>query len=474
MSPSPFSFEIISDPRQNTLSNLVFEIEETSNLDFFKKVSLPEDITKEIEAKSQEAEKSSFCISTYFPLFGAKKIHILYIHDKTAYIKELSDLLGKIEGDIAFYTSRRDQIFPIMDTLLLTGYQFDQFLSKKKPRKFAVIHEAMPDRLRAEIMDHSSLLSSIYLVRDMVNTPASLKYPRRLAEQMMKLPFRHTKVTLMDRKELETKGFNLLLAVGAGSDKDSCVLVFERMIDKNLPTYGLVGKGLTFDAGGLQIKPDNAMLDMKMDMAGAATVVASLLYLDAHDDLRTNIIAAVGLTENMLGGGAMKPLDIIKAYNGKTVEIGHTDAEGRLVLADLLSYLETTYSPETIISVATLTGAVEHALGYDYAGVIGNNQEMIDELLTNPAGEERLWQLPLDAHMIESAKGKIADVRNITDGYKAGASMGAAFLTHFVRDSKLVHIDIAGTAYRTEPYSYFPKGATGFGVMTLVKFLMKK
>ncbi len=327
MPQSPFAFEVINDPKQNTLDNLVFEIEETSNLEFFKKVSLPEDIAREIETKSQEVEKSSFCISTYFPLFGAKKIHILYIHDKTAYTKELADLLKKIDGDIAFYTSRKDQIFPIMDTLLLTGYQFDQYLSKKKPRKFAVIHEAMPDRLRAEIMDRMSLLSSIYLVRDMVNTPASLKYPRRLAEQMMKLPFRHTKVTLMDKKELEIKGFNLLLAVGAGSDKDSCVLVFERMIDKNLPTYALAGKGLTFDAGGLQIKPDTAMLDMKSDMAGAAVVAATLLYLDAHDDLRCNIIAAVGLAENMLGGNAMKPLDIIKAHNGKTVEIGHTDAE---------------------------------------------------------------------------------------------------------------------------------------------------
>lgn len=138
---------------------------------------------------------------------------------------------------------------------------------------------------------------------------------------------------------------------------------------------------MTFDAGGLQIKSDDGMFDMKSDMAGAATVVGTLLALDNKTNLRANVVAAIGLTENLLGGSAMKPLDIIRGYNGKTVEIGHTDAEGRLVLADLLGYLEATYAPETIVSVATLTGAVLHALGQNYAGIIGNNQEIIQEIL---------------------------------------------------------------------------------------------
>lgn len=213
------------------------------------------------------------------------------------------------------------------------------------------------------------------------------------------------------------------------------------------------------------------MLDMKSDMAGAATVVGTLLALDSATNLRANVVAAIGLTENMLGGSAMKPLDIMRSYTGKTVEIGHTDAEGRLVLADLLGYLEATYTPETIISVATLTGAVLHALGQNYAGIIGNNQDIITEILANPTGEERFWQLPLDLDMIEKVKGEISDTKNVTSGYKAGSSMGAAFLTHFVKDSKLVHLDIAGPAYRTGSHSYFPKGGTGFGVMTLVEFL---
>jgi leucyl aminopeptidase len=473
MIPANFSLDILENPENNTLENLIIEVEELSNFDFFKRVHLPDDIMAEIESKSQEIDKWDFCISTYYPIFNAKKLHILYIHDKSKYTKTLSEMIGKISGDIAFYTSNREKMVSILDSLVLTTYTFEQFLTKKTSRKFAFIFENQNEIIQSEIAARVELISCIYLVRDMVNMPASLKYPRRLAEQIMKLPFRNTKVSLMEKKELETKGFNLLLGVGAGSDKDPCVLVFERIIDKNLPTIALAGKWVTFDAWGLQIKPDDAMLDMKCDMAGAATVVGTLLALDATPNLRANIVAAIGLTENMLWGNAMKPLDIIRSYNGKTVEICHTDAEGRLVLADLLGYLEATYAPETIISVATLTGAVIYALGQNYAGIIGNNQDMITEILATPVGEERFWQLPLDADMIEKTKGDISDTKNVTTGYKAGSSMGAAFLTHFVKDSKLVHLDIAGPAYRTNNYSYFPKGGTGFWVMTLVEFLKR-
>lgn len=242
MIPSSFMLDILDNPENNTLENFVIEVEELSNLDFFKRIHIPEDIMAEIESKSHETEKSSFTISTYCPFFHAKRLHILYIHDKKSYTKELSDALLKIKGDIAFYTSRKGQIISILDSLVLTTYAFEQYLTKKTPRKLALIVENLDEALRAGMADRVELLSCVYLVRDMVNTPASLKYPRKLADQIMRLPFRNTKVIFMDKKELETKGFNLLLGVGAGSDKDSCVLVFERMIDKNLPTIALAGK----------------------------------------------------------------------------------------------------------------------------------------------------------------------------------------------------------------------------------------
>jgi len=238
----PFTIEVLDAPENNTLENFIIEVEELSNLDFFKRVHLPEDILSEIESKSQETEKSSFIISTYHPFFHAKKLHIIYIYDKKTYTKELSETFGKIKGDIAFYTSKKDSISSILDSLILTTYAFEQFLTKKTPRKLALIVENQNDTIRAEIADRIDLLACIYWVRDMVNMPASLKYPRRLAEQIMKLPFRNTKVTLMEKKELETKGFNLILGVSSGSDRDPCVLIFERIIDKNLPTLALAGK----------------------------------------------------------------------------------------------------------------------------------------------------------------------------------------------------------------------------------------
>lgn len=200
-----FVLDILDNPESSTLENFVIEVEELSNLDFFKRVHLPEDIMAEIELKSQE--KASFTISTYCPFFHAKKLHILYIHDKVNYTKELSENIAKIKGDIAFYTSKKEQIGSVLDSLVLTTYAFEQFLSKKNPRKLALIVENQNEALQAEMADRKELLSCIYLARDMVNMPASLKYPRRLADQIMKLPFRNTKVTLMEKKELETKGF---------------------------------------------------------------------------------------------------------------------------------------------------------------------------------------------------------------------------------------------------------------------------
>ena len=242
MIPVPFSLEILDNPENNTLENFVIEVEELSNLDFFKRIHLPEDIMAEIESKSQSTEKANFTISTYHPFFHAKRLHIIYIHDKKSYTKELSDILGKLKGDIAFYTSKKESVLSILDSLVLTAYSFEQFLTKKTPRKLAFIVENPSEAMQSEMADRIDLLSCVSLVRDMVNMPASLKYPRKLADQIMKLPFKNTKVTLMEKKELETKGFNLLLGVGSGSDKDPCVLVFERLIDKSLPTLALAGK----------------------------------------------------------------------------------------------------------------------------------------------------------------------------------------------------------------------------------------
>ncbi len=227
---------------------------------------------------------------------------------------------------------------------------------------------------------------------------------------------------------------------------------------------------MTFDSGGIQIKSDTGMHDMKMDMAGAASVIAAFWYLDQIES-DIPLVGAVGLVENMTGGSAQKPLDIVRAHNKKTVEIHHTDAEGRLVLGDLVSYVGLTYKPDRICTIATLTGACIHALGFDYAGVSGTDvsyiQKIVQRSLSRP---EKLWHLPLDARMRESVKSTIADVKNISSDMKAGSSLGAAFITAFLpqSDTLYVHFDIAGPAYRSKPWGIFPADGTGFGVMTLI------
>jgi leucyl aminopeptidase len=200
---------------------------------------------------------------------------------------------------------------------------------------------------------------------------------------------------------------------------------------------------VTFDAGGLQIKPDTAMLDMKCDMSGAAGMIGVAMYLDTLPTLPVNLIIGVGLTENMTGGSAFRPLDIYRAYNGTTVEIHHTDAEGRLVLADVMSYVEKNHHVDHLITMATLTGACIHALGHDIAGIMGDDESVISTLLVNRSPYESVWRLPLNEKMKKALKADIADLKNIARSEKAGSSEGGAFLTYFQGAAKLTHLDIA-------------------------------
>jgi leucyl aminopeptidase len=214
------------------------------------------------------------------------------------------------------------------------------------------------------------------------------------------------------------------------------------------------------------------MLDMKCDMSGAAGMVGVAMYLDTLDALPVELTVAIGLTENMTGGSAFRPLDIYKAYNGTTVEIHHTDAEGRLVLADVMSYVEDVYHVDHLITMATLTGACIHALGHDIAGIMGDDEDTIRQLLANTSPYESVWRLPLNEKMKKALKADIADLKNIARSEKAGSSEGGAFLTYFQGKAKLTHLDIAGPAYRETVYGYMPKGGTGWGVKVLSEFLI--
>jgi len=317
------------------------------------------------------------------------------------------------------------------------------------------------------------------LGRDLANAPASEINPetfvKRVKEEFKGLP---VKVEVLEEGKLRKLGMNGILAVGKGSEVRPRLLIieYEGAGDGN-PWYVVVGKGVCFDAGGLDIKPASSMLEMKYDKSGAAYAVA-VAYGAAKLGLKVNLAVLAPLVENLPSGKSYKPLDVIRMYNGLTVEVANTDAEGRLILADALAYASEKYKPAAMIDLATLTGGVIVALGNHAAGLFSNDEELKEELLrlSEDTGE-RLWPFPLWREYYDDIKSDVADVKNIGYPRVASSIIGAAFLSKFVGDVKWAHIDIAGTAWTQQEgpkKPYYPKGATAHCVRLLLKFLAER
>ena len=320
------------------------------------------------------------------------------------------------------------------------------------------------------------LIDACNLVRDLVNTPSNelrTDFYAELAQDVGKKV--GLKVKIFKENDLKKEGFNTLLAVNKGSDQPPRFVILEHNGEKkDVETICLVGKGITFDSGGISLKPSNAMEDMKMDMAGSATVLA-IMKLVSEFKLPLKVIGLMAITDNMPSGKASVPGDIVKSYSGKTIEILNTDAEGRLILADALAYADKTYEPNLIIDFATLTGACIIALGEAGAGVMGTDQVSIDRLLKlSESSADKIWQLPLWEEYREELQSDYADIKNIGNTKGAGASKGALFLRDFVRKTiPWVHFDIAGSAFVAKPtHRYYPKGATGTCVRLVTEFLL--
>lgn len=307
--------------------------------------------------------------------------------------------------------------------------------------------------------------------RDLSNHPANVATPSMLAREAKKIAKAgNLKCEILSTPELEEGGFQAILAVAKGSYEDPKFIILEYNVDEEeYDTVVLAGKGVTFDSGGISIKSSKDMEEMKHDMSGAAAVLGAMQVISKlKPPLR--VIGLIAATENMPGGEAQKPGDVIQSLSDKTIEVINTDAEGRLVLADALAYA-TRYKPSAIIDLATLTGAVVTALGHFTSGMMGTSQELMDKL--KKAGEdsgERTWPLPLWDEYDDAIKSDVADVKNVGDG-TAGSIIGGAFLKKFVEDYPWVHLDIAGTAWLKKEQPYSPKGGTGFGVRLLVEFL---
>ncbi len=312
------------------------------------------------------------------------------------------------------------------------------------------------------------------LARTMVDEPANHMTPSRMAEAAKEIAGKYDlEFKVFDREDMEAMGMGALLGVARGSNEPPKLMTLSYRGDgRSQEALGFLGKGITFDSGGISIKPSEGMGEMKSDMAGAAAVVAALGAI-AQLKPQVNVTAIVPATENLPSGTALKPGDILKAMNGKTIEVISTDAEGRLILADALCYGQKLgLSP--LIDLATLTGACRIALGTLYGGLFSNNRDLAEKVLK--AGEragERMWQMPMPAEYKELIKSDVADIKN--GGNRLGGAITAAlFLAEFAGDTPWVHVDIAGPASSTKESGYLVKGATGFGVRTLVEFALSE
>ena len=316
--------------------------------------------------------------------------------------------------------------------------------------------------------------NAVCFARDLGNHPGNIATPTRLAEAAQEIADEGgMKLNVFDREEFTEMGMGALAGVALGTDEPPKFIILEYMNGGDEKPKVLVGKGLTFDAGGISIKPAGKMDEMKYDMCGSATVLGTMKAISALKP-KLNIVCIVPSTENLLGAKAYKPGDILKAYNGKTIEVLNTDAEGRLILADALSYASEQYDPEFILDFATLTGAVLVTLGHIAAGVMGTNEDLMVKVKSSSKNSgEKVWELPLWPEFCKQIKSDIADVKNMGAPGQAGSIAGGAFLKEFVgKDIPWVHFDIAGTAWGGKTTSLDPKGsATGWGIRLVLDML---
>lgn len=355
----------------------------------------------------------------------------------------------------------------------LAAYRFDKYFGKDKLDKAPTLKNVTivcDDIASAEqaYFPLKAVRDGVFFARDLVSEPANVLYPDSYAERVKALSSLGLKIEVLGEKEMHELGMHSLLGVGIGSEKESKLVIMQWMgADESVAPIAFVGKGVTFDTGGISIKPAEGMEDMKWDMGGSAAVVGTMIAL-ASRKAKTNAIGVIGLVENMPDGKAQRPGDVVKAMSGTTIEVINTDAEGRLVLADALWYCQDRFKPQLMIDLATLTGAIIIALGTDYAGVYSNNDDLAKNIeQASLAAGENTWRMPLPKQYEKQIDSKIADIRNI--GGRAGGSITAAlFLQRFVNNVPWAHMDIAPTAWTTEQrIPTNPEGGTGYGVRTL-------
>ena len=362
----------------------------------------------------------------------------------------------------------------------LRSYRFDKYHTKMKPEqkphlRALTVASSAAAAAKKEYSSFEKIAEGVFLTRDVVSEPPNVIYPETLAAACKTLKTLGVKVEILDEKQMKKLGMGALLGVAQGSALPPrlVTMLWEGNPGaKDKRPAAFVGKGVTFDSGGLSLKPPGGMEDMKWDMGGAGAVIGAMKAL-AGRKAKANVVGVVGLVENMPSGNAQRPGDVVTTMSGQTVEVLNTDAEGRLVLADALWYTQEKFNPRCIIDLATLTGAIIVALGHEFAGLFGNDDALCEQV--RKAGEavgEPLWRMPLTDSFDKDINSPIADMKNIGSKGEAGSITAAQFLQRYIKKGVAwVHLDIAGTAWQGRDKPVCPKGATGFGVRLLDRFI---
>ena len=472
-----------SSKSKKDLSNLVLFVDEKFNI-----AGLNKNISKsEFSYISDLLKTSDLKKDLLFFEINSKKTIFLVSIKKDIKISDIENLGAKFHSFINY--DKKKEYFVASDTinnkiknfvgyflhgLKLKSYEFNIYKSKKNKKLVSI--NIIGNKNKISPQDHlrfKALEKGSFFARDLVSEPGNVLHPDEYAKRINSLKKFGLKINIYDEKKLKKLGMNALLGVGQGSIRGSYLVTMEwNGAKNNSKPLAFVGKGVCFDTGGYSLKPAKFMEDMTYDMAGSATVVG-LMKNFAIRKAKINAVGVVGLVENMVSGNAQRPGDIVKSYSGKTIEILNTDAEGRLVLADALTFTEKKFKPKFIVDLATLTGAIIVSLGSEYAGLFSNDDKLSQQLIESGEHvEEKVWRMPLNKNYDKLINSKNADMQNINYVGGAGSTTAAQFLQRFILNkTPWAHLDIAGMAFSKYGGALNSGGATGYGVRLLSQLI---
>ncbi len=464
---------------KKTSSNLVLFVDDKFSTNHLKKYISASELDYIVDLiKTSDLSKKILV----FQITSQKKIVLISIK-KNSSTSDMENLGAEFFGLIdhgknseyflntnSFINNQKNLIGYFLHGLKLKSYVFKKYKSKKELRIIKINVVGNKNKITAQdLLKFKALEEGTFFTRDLVSEPGNILHPDEYAKRLKSLKKHNLKVTIYDEKKLKKMGMNALLGVGQGSIRGSYLVTIEwKGAKNNSNPLAFIGKGVCFDTGGYSLKPAKFMEDMTYDMAGSAAVVGLMKNL-ALRKAKINAVGVVGLVENMVSGNAQRPGDIVKSYSGKTIEILNTDAEGRLVLADAITFTEKKFKPKFMIDLATLTGAIIVSLGSEYAGLFSNSEKLSKELIdAGEKVEEKLWRMPLHKNFDKLINSKNADMQNINYVGGAGSTTAAQFLQRFILNkTPWAHLDIAGMAFSKYGGALNSGGATGYGVRLL-------